>query len=81
MTSQENFERNLPFQMIPEAKLAIKDEYTFDFLELGEDHSERELERALSKNIEYFLKKLVMPIPLGLITSGIVVFLDYWING
>ncbi len=58
MTSQENFEKNLPTEMRPEAKLAIKDEYTFDFLELGEEHGERELERALSKNIECFLKEV-----------------------
>ena len=56
--SQENFDTNLPEQMRAEAKLAIKDEYTFDFLEIGEDHSERELERAISKNIEFFLREV-----------------------
>src|SRR5690348_16560429 len=30
MTSQENFEANLPAKMGQEAKLAVKDEYTFD---------------------------------------------------
>lgn len=58
ITSQENFDKSLPEQMRPEAKLAIKDEYTFDFLEIGDDHSERELERALGKNIECFLKEV-----------------------
>ena len=38
--------------------LAIKDHYTFDFLELAEDHSERELELALLKNIRGFLLEL-----------------------
>jgi hypothetical protein len=38
-----------------QAKLAVKDEYTFDFLELGEAHSERELERALLARIGDFL--------------------------
>ncbi|HNX97784.1 MAG TPA: DUF1016 domain-containing protein, partial [Candidatus Aminicenantes bacterium] len=41
-----------------QAKLAVKDEYTFDFLELGEEHSERELERALIAKIEDFLRAM-----------------------
>ena len=36
-------------------KLAVKDEYTFDFLELGDEHSELELERALMNKINRFL--------------------------
>lgn len=36
----------------------MKDEYTFDFLELGEEHSERELERALIARIEDFLRAM-----------------------
>ena len=36
----------------------MKDEYTFDFLELGEEHSERELERALIVRIEDFLRTM-----------------------
>ncbi|OGN62283.1 MAG: hypothetical protein A3F40_02040 [Chlamydiae bacterium RIFCSPHIGHO2_12_FULL_27_8] len=56
--SQENFDANLPEEIRSEAKLAIKDEYTFDFLEIGEEHSERELERAISKNIEIFLREV-----------------------
>ena len=36
----------------------MKDEYTFDFLELGEKHSERELERALIAKIEDFLRAM-----------------------
>ena len=36
----------------------MKDEYTFDFLELGEEHSERELERALIARIENFLRAM-----------------------
>jgi hypothetical protein len=41
-----------------QAKLAVKDEYTFDFLELGEEHAERELERALVGRIEQFLRAM-----------------------
>lgn len=41
-----------------QAKLAVKDEYTFEFLELGEEHSERDLERALLARIEDFLRAM-----------------------
>ena len=58
MTSQENFEANLPITMSREAKISIRDEYAFDFLELGDEHSERELERAVGKNIESFLREV-----------------------
>lgn len=58
MVSQTNFDKNLPEKMRPEAKLAVKDEYAFDFLELGEEHSEYELERAIVNNIEYFLREV-----------------------
>lgn len=58
MISQTNFDKNLPEKMRPEAKLAVKDEYAFDFLELGEEHSEHELERAIVKNIEHFLREV-----------------------
>lgn len=58
MTSQTNFEKNLPEKMRVEASLSIRDEYTLDFLELGDGHNERELERSLSRNIERFLKEV-----------------------
>ena len=44
--------------MRAQAKLAVRDEYTFDFLELGEKHSERALERALIARIEDFLRAM-----------------------
>lgn len=58
LLSQTNFDSNLPEKMRPEAKLAVKDEYVFDFLELGEEHSEYELERAIVNNIENFLREV-----------------------
>lgn len=58
LLSQTNFERNLPSEIRTEAKLAIKDEYIFDFLELGEDHSEYELEGAILSKIEKFLREM-----------------------
>jgi len=53
--NQTNFDKALPDKINKQAKLAVKDEYTFDFLELGEDHSEMELERALMAKINRFL--------------------------
>ncbi len=58
MASQENFEANLPAKVSQEAKLSVKDEYAFDFLELGDEYSERELERAVGRNIESFLREV-----------------------
>jgi predicted nuclease of restriction endonuclease-like (RecB) superfamily len=58
MVSQTNFETNLPVKMVPEGKLAVKDEYVFDFLELGEEHSEHELEQAIVRNVERFLREM-----------------------
>jgi predicted nuclease of restriction endonuclease-like (RecB) superfamily len=58
MRSQTNFDKNLPEKMRPEAKLAVKDEYSFGFLELADDHSERELEEAIVRNIEDFLREV-----------------------
>ena len=37
------------------AILAVKDEYNFDFLEINEEHLERELEKDLIENIRKFL--------------------------
>lgn len=53
-----NFERTLPK---PQSELAIellKDPYNFDFLSLGEDAKERDLERALIDQIRNFLLEL-----------------------
>lgn len=58
LLGQANFDKTLPAAMRSQAKLALKDEYTFDFLDLGEEHSERELERALIGRIEHFLREM-----------------------
>lgn len=55
---QTNFDRELSTELRAQAKLAVRDEYTFDFLELGEEHSEGELERALIARIESFLRAM-----------------------
>jgi predicted nuclease of restriction endonuclease-like (RecB) superfamily len=41
LANQTNFDAAVPEKVRNQAKLAVKDEYTFDFLELGEQHSER----------------------------------------
>lgn len=58
LLNQTNFDQTLPDEIRDQAKLAVKDEYTFDFLELGEEHSERELERALIARVEHFLREM-----------------------
>jgi predicted nuclease of restriction endonuclease-like (RecB) superfamily len=58
LLGQTNFDRTLTPALRAQAKLAVKDEYAFDFLELGEQHSERELERSLIARIEDFLRAM-----------------------
>ncbi|OGF46040.1 MAG: hypothetical protein A2452_12515 [Candidatus Firestonebacteria bacterium RIFOXYC2_FULL_39_67] len=55
LVNQTNFKKTLPEKIQKQAKLAVKDEYTFDFLELAEEHSERELEQAILSRINKFL--------------------------
>lgn len=58
LLGQTNFDKTLPEKIRAQAKLAVQDEYTFDFLELGEEHSERELEREIIAKIEKFLREM-----------------------
>ncbi len=58
MLNQTNFSKVLPEKIRNQAKLAVKDEYTFDFLELGEEHTELELERALISKVNRFLVEM-----------------------
>lgn len=58
LLGQTNFNKTLTPALRAQAKLAVKDEYSFDLLELGEQHSERELERALITRIEDFLRAM-----------------------
>ena len=55
LTNQTNFDQAVPEKYRLQAQLAVKDEYTFDFLGLAEEHSERELELGLMQNIRTFL--------------------------
>ncbi|MBI5574913.1 MAG: DUF1016 domain-containing protein [Deltaproteobacteria bacterium] len=58
LLGQTNFDRAVTPAIRAQAKLAVKDEYTFEFLELSQEHSERELERALIARIEDFLRAM-----------------------
>jgi predicted nuclease of restriction endonuclease-like (RecB) superfamily len=58
LISQTNFESTLKNGLSKNAKLLIKDEYIFDFLNLTEPHSEAQLEQAILTNIRNFLIEL-----------------------
>ena len=58
LLAQTNFDQNMPDDIRRQAKLAVKDEYTFDFLELGDEHRERELEQAILLKLEKFLLEM-----------------------
>ena len=58
LLNQTNFDATLPDEIRNQAILAVKDHYTFDFLDLAEEHSERELERSLVNNIRRFLAEM-----------------------
>ncbi len=58
LLNQTNFDQVVPEEIRNQAKLAVKDEYTFDFLELGDEHSERELEQAILARVEPFLQEM-----------------------
>jgi len=58
LLNQTSFDIALPQAKAAQAKLAVKDHYTFDFLELADAHEERELEAALLANIQHFLAEM-----------------------
>jgi len=58
LANQTNFDATVPENVRSQAKLAVKDEYTFDLMELGEEHSEKELERALISKVSRFLTEM-----------------------
>lgn len=58
LLNQTNFDETLPQKYANQAKLAVKDEYIFDFMELNEKHTEKELELSLVNNIKSFLEEM-----------------------
>ena len=69
-----NFTQTLPPPQSDLATQVLKDPYVFDFLSLGKEHTERELEKALIEHITQFLLELgagfaymgrQVPLPVG----------------
>lgn len=58
LLNQTNFDKSLEQKYRHQAKLAVKDSYTFDFLELGKEYDERQLELGLINNIRGFLLEM-----------------------
>ena len=58
LASQTSFDYTLSEEQRARAVLAVKDDYNFDFLGLGSEPSERELEEALVRNITRFLAEM-----------------------
>jgi len=58
LLGQTNFDKALPEKYKSQAKLAVKDEYNLEFLELTEQHSEKELELAIMTNMRHFLSEM-----------------------
>ena len=58
LLNQTNFDNTIVEKYKHQAKLAVKDEYNFDFLELGEEYNERELEIGLINKIREFLAQM-----------------------
>lgn len=58
LLNQTNFNKTVPADIRNQAKLAVKDEYTFDFLDLGDEHKEGELEAALMVKMDRFLREM-----------------------
>ena len=58
LLAQTNFDQTVPDNIRRQAKLAVKDEYTFDFLELGDEQRERVLEQAILSKLEKFLLEM-----------------------
>ena len=58
LLNQTNFDAVLPENVKKQAYLAVKDHYSFELLDLADEHSEHELEQALIKNITRFLLEI-----------------------
>ena len=58
LTNQTNFDETVPEKYQLQAKLAVKDEYNFDFLEMGVQHDETELGKAVMANIRGFIQEM-----------------------
>ena len=58
LLNQTNFDTTLPKEQSTPTKLAVKDEYTFNFVTLLPEYTEHELELSLVNNIRAFLTEM-----------------------
>lgn len=58
LAGKTNFDVALPESVKAQALLAVKDHYVFDLMGLAQEHSERELEQALVRNLREFLAEM-----------------------
>jgi predicted nuclease of restriction endonuclease-like (RecB) superfamily len=58
LLNQTNFDATVPERYRLQAKLAVKDDYNFDFIEMGEQHGEAALEAGLVNNVRAFLTEM-----------------------
>ncbi len=58
LINQTNFDETVSEKYRLQAKLAVKDDYNFEFIEMGIEHSEAELEAGVIKNIRSFLSEM-----------------------
>lgn len=58
LLNQTNFDKSLEEKLKYQAKLAVKDIYNFEFIELAEEYRERDLELGLLKNVRKFLLEM-----------------------
>jgi predicted nuclease of restriction endonuclease-like (RecB) superfamily len=58
LLNQTNFDQTVSENIRGQVVLAVKDEYAFDFLELGNEYKGRQLEQALVAKVEKFLLEM-----------------------
>ncbi len=58
LLNQTNYDQVLPDHLKNQAILSVKDQYNFELLDLADEHSERELETSIIKNIRAFLMQM-----------------------
>ncbi|MEH1870387.1 PDDEXK nuclease domain-containing protein [Nostoc sp.] len=58
LLNQTNFDQSISADIRNQLKLAVKDEYTFNFLELADEHSERQLEESILAKVQPFLQEM-----------------------
>ncbi len=71
LLSETNFDKSLPENIKNRVKLALKDDYTFSFLELGEKFTEYQLEKAILSKVERFLNEMVESLHLLVANIGL----------